>query len=123
MSSTIERVNLVEKFSRFSEQWSPKIVGEVNDSYVKLVKFKGEFVWHHHEREDELFLVIKGRFTMKLSGRDIEVGEGEFIVIPRGVEHKPVAEEECQVLLLEPKSTLNTGNVLNERTVPDLERI
>jgi len=123
MSSAIEKVNLVEKFSRFSEQWSPKIVGEVIDSYVKLVKFKGEFVWHHHEREDELFLVVKGRFNMKLRERDIQVGEGEFIIIPRGVEHKPVAEEECHVLLLEPKTTLNTGNVRNERTVAELERI
>lgn len=123
MSFAIEKVNLVEKFSRFSEQWSPKIVGEVNDSYVKLVKFKGEFVWHHHEREDELFLVVKGRFTMRLRERDIQVGEGEFIIIPRGAEHKPVAEEECHVLLLEPKTTLNTGNVRNERTLPDLERI
>ena len=123
MSSVIERVNLVEKFSRFSEQWSPKIVGEVNDAYVKLVKFKGEFVWHHHEREDELFLVIKGRFIMKLKEKDIEVGEGEFLIIPRSVEHKPVAVEECHVMLLEPKTTLNTGNVLNERTVAELERI
>jgi len=120
---TIEKVNLVEKFSRFSEQWSPKIVGEINDSYVKLVKFKGEFVWHHHEREDELFLVVKGRFTMKLRERDIQVGEGELIVIPRSVEHKPVAQEECHVLLLEPKSTLNTGNIRNERTLPELDRI
>jgi len=120
---TIEKVNLVEKFSRFSQQWSPKIVGEVNDSYVKLVKFKGEFVWHHHEREDELFFVIKGRFTMKLRERNIQVGEGEFIIIPRGVEHLPVAEEECHVMLLEPKSTLNTGDVRNDRTVADLERI
>src|SRR3990172_6500318 len=123
MSSVIERVILVEKFSRFIEQWSPKIVGEVNDSYVKLVKFKGEFVWHHHEREDELFLVVKGRFTMKLREGDINVGEGEFIIIPRGIEHKPLAEEECHVLLLEPKSTLNTGNVRNERTLDTLQRI
>ena len=120
---TIEKVNLVEKFSRFSEQWSPKIVGEINDTYVKLVKFKGEFVWHHHEREDELFFVVKGRFTMKLRERDMHVGEGEFIIIPRGIEHKPVAEEECYVLLLEPNTTLNTGNVRNERTVAELERI
>ncbi len=119
----IDKVNLAEKLSRFTEHWSPKIAGEANDSYVKLVKFKGEFVWHHHEREDELFLVVKGSFTMKLRGRDIEVGEGEFIIIPRGVEHMPVARQECHVLLLEPKSTLNTGNVRNERTLPDLERI
>lgn len=123
MNSTIEKVNLAQKYSRFDPYWSPKIVGEVNDSYVKLVKFKGEFVWHHHEGEDELFLVVKGRFTMKLLGRDIEVGEGEFVIIPRGVEHMPVAEEECHVLLLEPKTTLNTGNISNERTLNDLERI
>ena len=120
---TIDKVNLVEKFARFNEQWSPKIVGEVNDAYVKLVKFKGKFVWHHHEREDELFFVVKGRFTMKLRERDIQVGEGEFIVIPRGVEHKPVADEECHVVLVEPKTTLNTGNVRNDRTVAELERI
>jgi len=119
----VEKISPTEKFSQFSEQWSPKIVGEVNDAYIKLVKFKGEFVWHHHEREDELFLVVKGSFTMQLRDWDIEVGEGEFIIIPRGVEHKPVALEECHVLLLEPKSTLNTGNVRNERTLPELERI
>lgn len=123
MGIEINKANLLEKFSQFSEQWSPRIAGEVNDAYVKLVKFKGEFVWHHHEREDELFLVVKGSFTMKLRERDIQVGEGEFIIIPRGVEHKPVAEEECHVLLLEPKSTLNTGNVRNERTLPQLDRI
>jgi len=119
----VEKISPTEKFSQFSEQWSPKIVGEVNDAYIKLVKFKDEFVWHHHEREDELFLVVKGSFTMQLRDRDIEVGEGEFIIIPRGIEHKPVANEECHVLLLEPKSTLNTGNVRNERTLPELERI
>lgn len=117
------KANLADKFALFREHWSPKIAGEVNDAYVKLVKFKGDFVWHHHEREDELFLVVKGSFTMKLRDGDIEVGEGEFIIIPRGVEHKPVADEECHVLLLEPKSTLNTGNVRNERTLPQLERI
>ena len=121
--SAIEKANLADKFALFREYWSPKIVGEVNDAFVKLVKFKGEFVWHHHEHEDELFLVVKGRFTMKLRDREIEVGEGEFIIIPRGVEHMPVADEVCHVLLLEPKSTLNTGNVCNERTLPKLERI
>lgn len=120
---TIDNVNLVEKFARFTEHWSPKIAGEVNEAYVKLVKFKGEFVWHHHDHEDELFLVVKGSFTMKLRNRDIEVNEGEFIIIPRTVEHLPVADEECHVLLLEPKSTLNTGNVRNERTLPQLDRI
>ena len=120
---TVNKTNLADKLALFREHWSPKIVGEINDAYVKLVKFKGEFVWHHHEQEDELFLVVKGRFTMKLRDRDIEVGEGEFIIIPHGVEHKPVADEECHVLLLEPKSTLNTGNIRNERTLPKLERI
>jgi len=119
----IDKVNLTEKLSRFAEHWSPKIAGEVNDAYVKLVKFKGEFMWHHHENEDEMFFVVKGCFTMKLRERDIEVVEGEFIIIPRGVEHKPVAQEECHVVLIEPRSTLNTGNVRNERTLPKLERI
>lgn len=119
----IEKVNLAEKFARFSEHWKPKIVGEVNDFQVKLVKVKGEFVWHHHEREDELFLVVKGTLRMRLRDGEVRVGEGEFIVIPRGVEHLPVADEEVQLLLLEPASTLNTGNVRSERTVPELERI
>ena len=119
----IEKVSLAEKFARFSEHWKPKIVGEVNDFLVKLVKVKGEFVWHHHEREDELFLVVKGTLRMKLRDREVRVGEGEFIVIPRGVEHLPVADEEVHLVLLEPNSTLNTGNVRNDRTVPELERI
>lgn len=119
----IEKVNLTDKFSRFRETWSPKIVGEVNDSYVKLVKLKGEFVWHHHEAEDELFLVVKGKLLMKLRDRDLWLNQGEFVIIPRGVEHLPVAEEEVEVLLFEPKSTLNTGNVQNERTLAELERI
>lgn len=98
-------------------------MGEVNDSYVKLVKLKGEFVWHHHEAEDELFLVVKGTLLIKLRDRDIRVDEGEFVIIPRGVEHLPIAEQEVHVLLLEPKSTLNTGNLANERTVAELDRI
>jgi mannose-6-phosphate isomerase-like protein (cupin superfamily) len=114
-------VNLSEKFALFSQYWNPKIVGEINDSYVKLVKLKGEFVWHHHETEDELFLVVKGRLVIKLRDREITLNEGEFVVIPRGVEHLPVADEEVHVLLLEPKSTLNTGNVDSERTVANLE--
>lgn len=121
--TAIERVSLVEKLNSFQDYWSPKIVGELNDSFVKLVKLKGEFVWHHHEAEDELFLVVKGSLLMKLRDRDIRVEEGEFVIIPRGVEHLPVAEEEVHVLLLEPKSTLNTGNVANERTVAELDRI
>lgn len=119
----ISVVNLDEKLERFQEHWQPKIVGELNESYVKLVKFQGEFVWHHHEAEDELFLVVKGSLRMRLRDRDLTVRPGEFIIIPRGVEHLPVADEEVHVLLFEPKSTLNTGNVSNERTVPNLERI
>ncbi len=119
----MEKVNLAHKFSLFEDHWSPKIAGEINDSYLKLVKFKGEFVWHHHEAEDELFLVVKGRFLVKLRDRDIWLEEGEFVIVPRGVEHKPIAEEEALVLLLEPKSTLNTGNVRDEKTIAGLERI
>jgi len=119
----METVNLREKFQRFNDCWSPKIIGELNDSYVKAVKLKGEFVWHHHEREDELFLVVKGTLKMKFRDRDVLVREGEFLIVPRGVEHLPVADEETHVLLLEPKSTLNTGNLTNERTVATPERI
>ncbi len=119
----IAKVNLAEKFSLFNDHWSPKIAGEINDAHVKLVKLKGEFVWHHHEHEDELFLVIKGRLLIKLRDRDLWLNEGEFVIIPRGVEHLPVAQEEVHVLLLEPKSTLNTGNVENERTVAELDRM
>ena len=119
----MEKVNIAQKFRLIQDYWSPKIVGEINDSYVKLVKLKGEFVWHHHEQEDELFLVTKGKLIIKLRDRDILLGEGEFAVVPRGVEHLPVAEEEAHVLLFEPKTTLNTGNVEDERTVTDLERI
>ena len=121
--TAIERVSLVEKLASFEDYWSPKIVGEVNESFVKLVKLKGEFVWHHHEAEDELFLVVKGSLLIRLRDRDVRVEEGEFVIIPRGVEHLPVADEEVHVLLLEPKSTLNTGNVASERTVAELDRI
>src|SRR6266404_6207939 len=121
--TAIERVCLVEKLNSFQDYWSPKIVGEVNESMVKLVKLKGEFVWHHHEAEDELFLVVKGSLLIRLRDRDVRVEEGEFVIIPRGVEHLPVADEEVHVLLLEPKSTLNTCNVANKRTVADLDRI
>ncbi|MCL4530423.1 MAG: cupin domain-containing protein [Chloroflexi bacterium] len=110
-------INLANKFNLFQEPWHPKIVGKLNDSYVKLAKLKGEFVWHHHDNEDELFLVVKGTLVIKLRDRDLTIHEGEFAIIPKGVEHLPVAEEEVQVLLLEPKSTSNTGNVQNERTV------
>jgi mannose-6-phosphate isomerase-like protein (cupin superfamily) len=117
-------VNLAEKFSRFTDCWSPKIVGEVNDMHVKLVKLTGEFVWHQHEREDELFLVVAGRLRMQLRDGDREVGPGEFIVVPRGTEHCPLAlTDEVHVLLLEPRSTRNTGNVVNERTVAALDRL
>ena len=119
----VEKVNLAEKLARFNDTWSPKIVGEINDAYVKLVKLKGEFVWHHHADEDEMFLVIKGRLLMRLRDRDLHLEEGEFVIIPRGVEHLPVADDECHVLLLEPKTTLNTGEATNERTVAELERI
>ena len=123
MTVAIRKVNLREMFGRFKDQWKPKIVGEVNDSFVKLVKFKGEFVWHHHDNEDEMFLVVKGRMRMQLRNEEIQVAPGEFIIIPHGVEHKPVADEETEVLLFEPNSTLNTGNVTNERTVPKLDRL
>jgi mannose-6-phosphate isomerase-like protein (cupin superfamily) len=113
----MEAVNLAEKFKKFDELWRPKIVGELNDFHVKLVKVKGEFVWHHHEVEDELFLVVKGRLLIRLRDREIWLGEGEFAIIPHGVEHMPYAEEETHILLLEPATTLNTGNVQSERTV------
>lgn len=116
-------VNLAQKFSSFSDYWSPKIAGELNDSHIKLAKLKGEFVWHQHENEDELFLVVKGRLLIKLRDRDLWVHEGEFVVIPKGVEHLPVAADEVQVVLIEPKTTLNTGNVQNERTVAAPEHI
>jgi len=123
----METVNLAEKFSRFSEYWSPRIAGEINDCYLKLVKFRGEFVWHHHDAEDELFLVVKGRMRMKFrehgQERELVVREGEFVIVPRGAEHMPVADEEVQVVLLEPKTTLNTGNVRNERTRQQLQRV
>jgi mannose-6-phosphate isomerase-like protein (cupin superfamily) len=110
-------VNLSQKFNLFTEHWSPRIVGELNDSYVKLAKLKGEFVWHQHENEDELFLVVKGQLQIKLRDRDLLIKAGELVIIPKGVEHCPVAAEEVQVMLLEPKSTLNTGDQQNERTV------
>ncbi len=119
----MQTINLEEKFSLFSDYWNPRIIGEVNDCHVKAVKLKGEFIWHHHDHEDELFLVVKGRLQMKFRDREAIVREGEFLIVPRGVEHLPVAEEEVHILLIEPKSTLNTGNINNERTVAQLERI
>jgi len=119
----VQAVNLSEKLRQVVDYWNPKIVGELNDSFVKVVKLKGEFLWHHHEHEDELFLVVKGTLRMRFRDKDVLVREGEFLVVPRGVEHLPVADDEVHVVLLEPKSTLNTGNVRNERTVETLERI
>ena len=120
----IQKINLADTFASFSDRWSPKIVGEVNDAAVKVAKLGGAFDWHHHEREDELFLVVKGRLTIQLRGQaDIVLDEGECVVIPRGVEHLPVADKEAHVLLFEPNTTLNTGNVDNERTVRVLERL
>lgn len=119
----IEVVNPQRKLTQIAEHWSPRIVADVNDMHVKLVKFQGEFLWHHHEHEDEMFLVVRGEFTMKLRDRDLLVREGEFVVIPRGVEHMPVAEREAHVLLFEPKATLNTGNVRSERTIAAPARI
>jgi mannose-6-phosphate isomerase-like protein (cupin superfamily) len=121
--SGLEKVNLAEKFSKFTDYYNPRIVGELNDSHVKVVKLKGEFVWHHHENEDELFLVVKGELRMCLRDGDVVIRAGEFFIVPRGVEHMPVAEEETDIVLIEPKSTLNTGNVRNEKTVERLESI
>ena len=119
----IDKVNLAEKFSRIQEYWKPYIAGELNGQLVKLDKLKGEFVWHHHESEDEMFLVVKGRFRIEFRDRTVWLEEGEFIVVPRGVEHKPVADEEAWILLFEPASTLNTGNVDNQFTLRELEKV
>jgi mannose-6-phosphate isomerase-like protein (cupin superfamily) len=119
----MEKINLAEKLALFQEYWSPKVIGEVNDFDVKLAKLKGEFIWHRHASEDELFLVVKGRLTIRFRDRDVELTEGEMLIVPRGVEHLPVADEEAHVLLVEPRSTLNTGEERNERTVERPERI
>jgi mannose-6-phosphate isomerase-like protein (cupin superfamily) len=119
----MEPTNLRDKFNLFSDYWNPRVIGELNDCHIKAVKLKGEFVWHHHDNEDELFLVTQGTLRMKFRGREAIVHEGEFIIVPRGVEHCPVADEEVHIVLIEPKSTLNTGNITNERTVAQLERI
>ncbi len=119
----LTKVSLAGALSRIADHWKPHIAAELNGQQVKLVKFQGPFVWHHHDREDELFLVVKGSFRMELRDGSVELGEGEFLVVPRGVEHRPVADEECQVLLFEPATTLNTGNVRNERTVETLQRL
>jgi mannose-6-phosphate isomerase-like protein (cupin superfamily) len=119
----VDKVNLADKFAQFSDTYSPKIVGAVNDSLVKVVKLKGDFVWHHHEAEDEMFLVVRGRLIMHFRDRTVEIMPGEFIIVPRGVEHMPAADEETEVVLIEPRSVLNTGNVVNEFTVAELERL
>ena len=119
----MEKVNLAQKFSLFHDHWSPKVVGELNDQYVKLAKLHGEFVWHHHEEEDEMFLVLRGRLVMRYRRLYVIRYEDEFLIVPRRVEHCPVAEQEVHVLLFEPKSTLHTGNVRDEGTVEKLERI
>ena len=113
----MEKVNLSQKLTLFNDHWHPRIVGELNHAHVKVVKVQGEFVWHHHDHEDELFLVLNGRLQMQFRDHDVWLEEGEFIIVPRGVEHRPVAPEEVHLLLLEPKSTLNTGNVMDEKTV------
>ena len=119
----MEKVNLRDKFSLFSDHWKPRVAGELNGQQVKLVKFQGPFLWHHHAAEDELFYVVRGRFRMEFRDRAVWVEQGEFIIVPRGVEHRPVADQEAEVMLFEPATTLNTGNVRNERTVERLERI
>ena len=119
----MEKVNLAEKLTLFNELWSPKIVGELNDSYVKVVKVQGEFVWHHHEHEDELFLVLNGRLQIQFRDRNVWLDEGEMLVIPRGVEHRPVADEEVHILLLEPKTVLNTGNITDDEKTNEAEWI
>ena len=119
----MQKVDLNEKLGLFSEHWSPKIVGELNGQQVKVAKFKGEFVWHKHDEEDEMFLVLRGKFTMQLRDRNIELEEGQFLIVPRGVEHCPVAEEEVAIMLFEPATTLNTGNAIDPRTWLELDSI
>ena len=116
-------VNLADKLSKFQDYFNPRVLGEINDFEVKAVKLKGEFIWHHHDHEDEMFLVVKGTLRMKFRTHEAVVREGEFVIVPHGVEHMPVADEEAHIILLEPKTTLNTGNIVNERTVSQLERI
>lgn len=115
--------DIKEKLSQFADYWSPKIIGELNGQVVKVAKLKGEFIWHHHDNEDEMFLVIEGELVIKFKDAAVKLNEGQFYIIPKGVEHMPVAKEECHVMLFEPKSVLNTGNIVNERTVEKLEKI
>ena len=119
----MDKVNLKEKFEGFSDHWNPRVAGALNGQQVKLVKFQGPFVWHHHEAEDEMFLVIQGSFQMELRERVIDLHEGEFLIVPRGTEHRPVAAEEVWVLLFEPAGTINTGNITDEKTQIKLETI
>jgi len=119
----VQKINLMEKFNLFDQYWTPKIVGELNDQWVKLAKLKGEFVWHHHQAEDEMFLVVKGQLRMQLRDREINLQAGEFLIVPRGVEHKPVADQEVHVLLFEPKTTVNTGDLRDEHTLEESEWI
>jgi len=119
----MNKINLLEKFQLFNDYWNPRIAGELNGQQVKLAKFQGEFIWHKHDDEDELFFVVKGSFRMELRNKTIDLNEGEMLIIPRGVEHKPVADEEVWVMLFEPASTLNTGNVMDEKTKTILENI
>jgi mannose-6-phosphate isomerase-like protein (cupin superfamily) len=123
MERPMNKVNLAESLSRIHDHWKPRIAADLNGQQVKLVKFEGPFVWHHHDHEDELFLVVAGSFRMEFRDGAVDLSAGEFLVVPRGVEHRPVADRECAVLLFEPATTLNTGNVRNEKTVDDLERI
>jgi len=119
----MDKVNLAQKFALIKEYWSPKIAGELNGQHLRLVKFKGEFIWHHHDNEDELFLIIRGNLLIQFRDREVTLNEGEFIIIPAGIDHRPVAKEEVHAVLLEPTSTLNTGNVTDERTIRNLDRI
>jgi mannose-6-phosphate isomerase-like protein (cupin superfamily) len=119
----MEKVSIAQKLSLFNDHWNPRIAGELNGQYVKLVKFKEAYDWHHHENEDEMFLVVKGKFRVELRDSTVELEEGEFLIVPRGVEHRPVADEECHVMLFEPVTTLNTGNVRTDRTLENLEKI
>ncbi len=119
----MEKVNIKEKLGTFSDHWNPRVIGELNGQSIKAVKLKGEFIWHHHEQEDELFLVVKGKLKMEFRDKTVEVSEGEFIIVPHGIEHKPVADVEVEILLFEPSTTLNTGNVENEKTRKHLEKI
>lgn len=121
--SELKKVNVAEKFELFSETWSPRLVGQLNGQHIRLAKLSGEFVWHHHENEDELFLVIKGRLSIRLRDEVVELWAGEFLIVPREVEHKPIAHGDVHVLLMEPASTVNTGNVENEMTVDEPERL